>query len=186
MPSVKWPEAHLARALEHWANGLSGRDVATRVNAEFSTRYTRNAIIGQVHRHGTQQHRQSRITLSRDQLAKRRGARVDIRFARKKPVPPQAHKRRSVLESLPATPLPPRRETDIARVSFMALEPHHCRFIPGEAKDLSLDAPLYCGERKVPGLSYCEVHARRCHRADGVPAPEVAPETPKEKVMEFA
>lgn len=48
-------------------------------------------------------------------------------------------------------------------VALIDAEPHHCRHIPH-------DDSLCCGRSIVPGLPYCEEHARRCLR----PAPAVS------------
>ena len=54
-----------------------------------------------------------------------------------------------------ALPLPAQPVTDVARVAFMDLEPHHCRW--------PINEPVtgFCGCDKVPGLSYCAGHAAR-------------------------
>lgn len=61
-------------------------------------------------------------------------------------------------------PLPAPQADDIARVSFNDLEPHHCRYIPGEPKGHPMDDPMYCGLQRVDGASYCAGHLRRCQK----------------------
>lgn len=61
-------------------------------------------------------------------------------------------------QPLPATPA-----DDIARVSFMDLQPHHCRWIPGDPRLPGGDG--YCGLPKVPSVSYCLGHAGRAYEA---------------------
>lgn len=67
---------------------------------------------------------------------------------------------RETLGNLPAEPLPP-RDTMPAQVSFNDLESKHCRAITVEHLPFNADRKIYCGERRVPGSSYCECHTRR-------------------------
>ena len=66
---------------------------------------------------------------------------------------------------MPPTPLPPRAETDIARVSFNDLETgKHCKWVCGDPADsFKLDKPLYCGQPPILGLPYCVHHGVRAH-----------------------
>lgn len=57
-------------------------------------------------------------------------------------------------------PLPP-VDTMPAQVSASELEPHHCRAIVAEHLPFNAERKIYCGERKIPGSSYCECHTRR-------------------------
>lgn len=52
-------------------------------------------------------------------------------------------------------------DTMPAQVSFNDLENHHCRAITAEHMPFNADKPMYCGERRVPGTSWCECHLRR-------------------------
>lgn len=63
---------------------------------------------------------------------------------------------------------------DIARVSLIDLEPHHCRWPCGEP------TAGFCGCPKVPGSSYCEGHLARAYRVHPVVSRAPA------KVREFA
>lgn len=67
-------------------------------------------------------------------------------------------KPKSKLAELLAEPLPPNDAADIARVSLMELERHHCRFPVGDPKQPTFG---FCGCKPFPGLPYCEHHARR-------------------------
>ena len=55
-------------------------------------------------------------------------------------------------------PRPPDEVVDWPLVQLVDIEDDQCRWIPGEPRDGC------CGKPKVPGLSYCEVHARRAYR----------------------
>lgn len=140
--------------------GMSAAQMARHINAEHPDEehvVTRNAVIGKVHRMGlcldaSQGRRNSTAAAKsnnqerkRNQVAKTRG-----------------NPALRALYQQECEPLPPPADGDIARVSFADLEPHHCRFIPGDpAKNFSATAPLYCGCDAVPGLSYCAHHAQR-------------------------
>ena len=64
-------------------------------------------------------------------------------------------KPKSKLAELLAEAIPPPAENDVARVSLMDLERHHCRWPVGEPTQ------GFCGCKPYPGLPYCEPHARR-------------------------
>lgn len=74
MNTRKLPDAILARLAQLWPIGLSARECANTLNAEFGTTYTRNAVIGMVHRHiaprTTHAHKMNRAKIREDKLAK--------------------------------------------------------------------------------------------------------------------
>ena len=86
-----------------------------------------------------------------------------------------------------AEPIPPPAETDTPTKSFDDLQEHHCRWPCGETQDLLPATPIFCGNPRVPGLSYCEPHARRAYQPPQPPQPrrrETGPEPAK--VLEAA
>lgn len=156
---MSWTPERVELLKKYWAEGLSASRIAYRIGGT-----TRNAVIGRVRRMGLP----FRDTSQRYRPASGRGSTpkvVKVNAAE------GARVRRQRLNELKwgsgvqslfakeAEPLPPPSETDIARVSFADLEPHHCRFIPGDPK---ASGKLYCGCDAVPGLPYCEAHAARC------------------------
>jgi len=157
MVSVKqygWPDETVARLKKLWADGLSASTIAQRLGNGL----TRNAVIGKVSRlklpgRRTTSIMQGKVTARKNRLYRREA--------------PRAMPKRPIL---PVEPLPPREETDIARVSFNQLDKGMCRFIPGDpCEDFGMDKPLYCGEATVPGQAYCVHHARRCAEPDRLP-----------------
>lgn len=159
-----WTPERVDELKKLWADGLSCTQIAYRLRGGA----TRNSVIGKVNRLGLpprcnrQWHqRQGRTLLSQvhvetDPTRQNRSLnRLETVVAR------ETRKRGSsgLFERMRSEPLPPPSETDIARVSFADLEPHHCRFIPGDPK---ASGKLYCGCDAVPGLPYCEAHAARC------------------------
>lgn len=69
-------------------------------------------------------------------------------------------KPKSKLAELLAEAIPPPAENDVARVSLMDLERHHCRFPVGDPKLADFG---FCGCKPFPGSPYCEAHARRAY-----------------------
>ena len=63
--------------------------------------------------------------------------------------------------AMTTSPLPASSATDVPRAALVDLEQHHCRWPCADAGHYS--KPVYCGENKVPGLPYCEHHARRAY-----------------------
>jgi len=49
---------------------------------------------------------------------------------------------------------------DGGKVALVDLERHHCRFIPGDPR---AGGPIYCGDRREIGSSFCAVHHALCY-----------------------
>lgn len=158
----QWPEGQLDHVIVLWRDGKSASEAATITNAKFGTRHTRNAVIGQIHRHAPDELWRVRTHARASMSANKRK-----RILRPRPSGPKMSPQKAALAELMAsqTPLPPSSATDIARVSFNDLEDgRHCKFIPGDPMDnFKPDKPLYCGAKPVPGLKWCADHAVRCH-----------------------
>jgi len=140
--------------------GLSSAQIAMRLGLA-----SRNVVIGITNRHG---HKHGLDIVRRSDGTQWHNAR---RYSKRRAKPAQANPavvrapKPQRLPSLPVSPLPPPAVSDFARVSLADAEHHHCRFIPGDARGVPAHAPLFCGETVVPGLPYCEHHARRCYQA---------------------
>lgn len=146
---MSWTDEKTNTCVTLWLEGLSSSLIAAR------TGISRNAIIGKMHRLGLAKGTPGQAKFQVN------GAKVA-----RQPGPPRKPRlsQRSGLAAVngpiaPQYPMPIRRADDKARVSLAELEPHHCRFIPGEPKD------GFCGLPKVPGSSYCADHLHRCHVA---------------------
>lgn len=134
-----WDDRSVELLRKYCAEGLNASQIGARIFM------TRNAVISKAHRIGLP-------------LRGRRKRKV-VTVA---PPPRQATRRINIIGGaarLPTEPLPPPVDGDVGRVAFADLEPHHCRFIPGE----SSDPTPFCGHRTVPGLAYCAHHAQRCY-----------------------
>jgi GcrA cell cycle regulator len=155
MSAAPWPDERVVRLKAMWADGLSATDIAMRLGGGA----TRNAVIGKVHRLGLS----LRGNTSKAARCSTRKVSVPIRIP---------NRTRKHLPNLPTEPLPPREVVDIARVSFVDMDPRkHCRFIPGDLRSFKSDDPLYCGEAPFPGSAYCVHHTRRCNVGLATPAP---------------
>ena len=155
----RWTDDADGQLRKMHAEGLSFGQIAERIG-----QVSRNAAIGRAHRLGldprakvytppSPEKRKARANaLARQARAKRNGTAARIQPTRAS---------RLSLIPVDGTPLPLPHETDIPRVSILDLENHHCRWVCGETT--SVDAKVYCGCKKVPGLSFCENHARRAY-----------------------
>lgn len=141
-----WTAEREALLRQLYADGLSCGDIARRIGG-----ISRNAVIGKVHRLG--------LPL-RAGASPRKVARTKVRAPQWRGPPKGVSPLRATIASLRAEPLPTPQESDVARVSFIDLEKHHCRFIPGAPAGPF--EPQFCGADVVPGLSWCPNHARRC------------------------
>jgi GcrA cell cycle regulator len=124
-------------------DGLSCAQIAARLGGP-----SRNAVIGKLARLGIAA-----------PTATRRAPRTTRVPQRPRP---RHNSLPSLAEWIAVEPLPPRQETDVARVSFLDLEPKHCRFIPGDPIGKLPHQPQFCGLDVVLGLPYCRAHAVRC------------------------
>lgn len=154
--------AELEEHLRKWHHeGYSASITAGMASKHLGRVVSRSAIIGKWYRMGL----------------KRNGARAHIRLpcrggkskfhelgremAKRKRKVEAAKKKLSPLAELlarSAEPLPPQEVVDWPLVQLVDIEDDQCRWIPGEPRDGC------CGKPKVPGLSYCESHARRAYR----------------------
>lgn len=112
---------------------------------------SRNVVIGIVHRHS------HKFGIYR--RAKYPNKRLHNPVPQRKPEP--RLNRKEIVAGLPTSPLPASSATDVPRAALVDLEQHHCRWPCADAGHYS--KPVYCGENKVPGLPYCEHHARRAY-----------------------
>jgi GcrA cell cycle regulator len=157
---MAWNEERVELLRKLWAEGLSASQIAGRLGG-----VTRNAVIGKVHRLGLS----GRATTSRVKM---------IRPRNRSAVPGSAQAKRAAtpakrfaqsgnpavrqLYHLDAEPFVPSvEELDIPlaeRKSIQTLSECSCRWPIG---DPQLADFHFCGKNKVPGLPYCEFHARR-------------------------
>lgn len=162
MTSEFWTEDRVALLRQLWTvQGLSGSICGSRLGI------SRSAVIGKVHR----------LNLPARSVAVRKPP--NYSKLKKKAAHPQATNL-SRFERLLGLPqrkagdfaphpheraeIPPPHVDDIASVSLLNLENHHCKWVCAE--QTNLDSLVYCGERRVEGLAYCPGHAVRAYRPE--------------------
>ena len=164
--TLGWPEGSKEFAYSLLKTGQSASRVAAQLLLRFGIHKTRNAVIGISYRADDSVGLPKASKATRSWTGRIGGRRI-------------AKRRRLATENIPPLPkrpapmpdaeLPPRHETDVARVSFIDLEDHHCRFIPGDP------APphekQFCGAERRRGSAYCNVHAIRCGESVRVSEP---------------
>jgi len=162
---MSWTEADVEALRVGAADGLSARQISEKVGR------SRNSVISAAHRYGVQLLGGSRGSSG---LAQKIGARMRRgggwlkKKGPPKDVPPSEPRKfrtrktvRDLLAALPATEAGDSGHVPANLVSFEDLEPHHCRYVHGDVHNGRWG---YCGGERVPGLSYCADHARRCYR----------------------
>lgn len=155
-----WTEERVAELRRHWAAGLSGGEIAALMEVP-----TRNAVIGKAHRLGLPSRGPSTKPRKKPSSSRPKHSYQDARWANgsepraaaptPKPVAPTPKP-----VALPPPPAP--EPVPAAMVAFADLEPHHCRYIPGEPAG---EHTMCCGAPAVLGKPYCEAHVRRTSNA---------------------
>lgn len=157
VPGIVWSDDRVERLKRLWGDGHSAGRIAALLGG-----ISRSAVIGKVHRLGLSERKGSPHS--------RRAA--HLRSLRKRIVRPKRFTapRRSrfaeYLAALQASPagVPPPAADDVARVTFAQLDAdrahQHCRWPVGDPKQPGFG---FCGCAPVPGLPYCEQHARRAY-----------------------
>jgi len=158
---MSWTDDRVELLKKLWSEGLSASQVAGRLGS-----VTRNAVIGKVHRLGLS----GRATTSR---VKSHRPRKRIASTAKRPARARfATNGNPTVRELYATGEPyvaPVEEMDIPeaqRKSVETLETCSCRWPVGDPQTPDF---YFCGGKAVPGLPYCQDHARRAFQA---PAPK--------------
>jgi GcrA cell cycle regulator len=157
-----------------WDEGHSASVIARQLGV------TRNAVIGKVrrlhlaHRAPSGAHSAQGVSVTRDyrHASSALASRLDVRtFGADRP--------RIDCRKLPRPHWPPLAladKTDTPKVSTFDLEAKHCRWPCGDPLEISPRDPLFCGDPRIPGTSYCERHLRRSR---GLPDPKrPAPSAP--------
>lgn len=153
---MAWTDERVELLKKLWGEGLSASQIASRLGS-----VTRNAVIGKVHRLGLS----GRATTSR-----LKSHRPRARIANAKRATPINKSRfaqignpalRALYQPDAEPYVPPAEELDIPlaeRKTIQTLVECSCRWPIG---DPQLPDFHFCGKTKVPGLPYCEFHARR-------------------------
>jgi GcrA cell cycle regulator len=152
-----YSDEEIATLKREWAAGKSAKQIAAML-----TNRSRNAVIGKLNRLGISDAQRVRNPdakpgprpgKSASHLLEKR-----LRAKAAKPVGPKS----AGLWEPDAEPfVPPKEELEIPlaeRKTVETLEDRHCRWPIGDPQQADF---YFCGRGKVPGLPYCEHHARR-------------------------
>jgi GcrA cell cycle regulator len=148
---MTWNDERVDVLKKLWSDGLSASQIASRLGG-----VTRNAVIGKVHRLGLS----GRATTSRmkSHRPRARAAKRQMK-ARLPSIGNPALRSLYLGDSEPY--VPPAEEVVIPlgeRKYIQTLTEACCRWPIGDPQQAEFH---FCGRKKIPGLPYCEVHARR-------------------------
>jgi GcrA cell cycle regulator len=153
---MTWNDERVDALKKLWADGLSASQIAGRLGG-----VTRNAVIGKVHRLGLA----GRATTSRmksHRLPRVRTAQsVKRSLMRSRSVGIANSPLKSLYLADSEPYVPPAEELVIPlneRKYIQTLTESCCRWPIGDPQQPEFH---FCGRKKIPGLPYCEVHARR-------------------------
>lgn len=176
MTTAIWTAENTALLKQLWADGWTGSRIADRIPGT-----TRSSVIGKVHR--LQLPPRAISFRKKVERTRTHPTNTDRRvMQRHKP----KTKARMSLESAglfceefdgqfenlgfryvqgatPTKHMEPKPE-DIARVSIVDLESHHCKWVCAEQH--GIDDPVYCGGDRLDGLPYCRDHVLRAYRPE--------------------
>lgn len=166
---MTWNDERVDVLKKLWSDGLSASQIASRLGG-----VTRNAVIGKVHRLGLS----GRATTSR--MKSHRSPRVRTQATRRLMKSRTGSTGTSVFRTLcladTESYVPPAEELVIPmseRKYIQTLTESCCRWPIGDPQQAEFH---FCGRKKIPGLPYCEVHARRAFQ----------PPQPRRRERDFA
>lgn len=155
---MSWTDENVELLKKLWSEGASASQIAERLSGDFS----RNAVIGKVHRLGLS------------------GRAVTVRKQYNRPPRKPRAKKRKATHFNPFRPLSPdddslpRDESRYVeqvvvpveeRVKLADLGDSQCKFPIGDPQD---DDFHFCNGERLPGLPYCEGHCAVAYRAETV------------------
>lgn len=175
-----WTSEQTDLIIGMWRQGMSAGDIAKRLN-DYGLSVSRNAVIGRIHRtmDPAVRRRESPISAisphrERDMHKRKRSPKpaaikynkagkpkiINTRAAKPSELEHSKREWEALKAQMAARP-------DVGRITnILDLEPHHCRWPVG-------DGPFaFCGDRKIPGKSYCAGHLAR---SQATRAPEWLP-----------
>ncbi|MBC7832732.1 MAG: GcrA cell cycle regulator [Hyphomicrobium sp.] len=148
---MAWTDERVETLKKLWGEGLSASQIAGRLGS-----VTRNAVIGKVHRLGLS----GRATTSRMKSHRPRPRMASKRMAKARFSATGNPAFRALYQETEAY-VPPVEEMIIPlaeRKTIQTLVECSCRWPIGDPQMADFH---FCGKNKVPGLPYCEFHARR-------------------------
>ena len=150
---MSWSDERVELLKKLWSEGLSASQIAGRLGG-----VTRNAVIGKVHRLGLS----GRATTSRMKSSRPRARAASAKRAARpnfKQLGNPAFRNLYQGEAEPFVPSAEELDIPLAeRKSMQDLTESCCRWPIGDPQHEDFH---FCNRKKVPGLPYCEFHARR-------------------------
>lgn len=155
---MAWTDERVELLKKLWTEGLSASQIAGRLGS-----VTRNAVIGKVHRLGLS----GRATTSRMKTHRPRPRMQAAAPGQRRPSPKPRFAAvgnpalRALYQPDADAYVPPVEELVIPlaeRKTIQTLSECSCRWPIGDPQAAEFH---FCGKNKVPGLPYCEFHARR-------------------------
>lgn len=148
---VAWPDPHVVRLKELYDRGDSCSQIANELNREFAFGYSRNAVIGKLHRLGI------------------RGGRPKNRGSPRTPRTPSRPRveRKPRVKFVPAAPAVTLlnavihlRDVEVTplHISILELTAENCHYPYGEEQF------TFCGHPHLEGFPYCGPHAALTHK----------------------
>jgi len=149
---MAWTDERVELLKKLWGEGLSASQIAGRLGS-----VTRNAVIGKVHRLGLS----GRATTSRMKSHRPRPRMAAKRMTKSRMTNTGNPAFRALYQAEPEAYTPTVEEIVIPlaeRKTIQTLVECSCRWPIGDPQAADFH---FCGKNKVPGLPYCEFHARR-------------------------
>ncbi len=150
---MAWTDERVELLKKLWGEGLSASQIAGRLGS-----VTRNAVIGKVHRLGLS----GRATTSRMKSHRPRPRMASKRMAKARFSATGNPAFRALYQAEQQEPYMPAVEEIVIplaeRKTIQTLVECSCRWPIGDPQASDFH---FCGKNKVPGLPYCEFHARR-------------------------
>lgn len=155
---MSWTDERVEQLKKLWSEGLSASQIAGRLGG-----VTRNAVIGKVHRLGLSgRATTSRMKTHRPRTRTRTAAAAKRAVAKSPRFAQIGNPAVRALYQPEAEPFVPAAEELVIptaeRKTIQTLVECSCRWPIGDPQQPDFH---FCGKTKVPGLPYCEFHARR-------------------------
>lgn len=173
-----WTQERTETLTKLWEEGQTASTVARMLSVESGKLCTRNMVISKAHR----------LKLTR-RVNNALINKIASRKTRRAKLAPKAQKQiEARILKLRVEPIPPPRETDVARIkSIVDLEPHHCKWPVGTPGTAGFG---FCGDKRIIGLPYCVHHNERSvgqkSRLPEIERMSLGSKLPKTKVFEEA
>lgn len=134
---VSWTDERVALLKKLWVEGKSAAEIAKTLGGGL----TRNAVIGKAHR----------LKLSNRVSPIQQNTKKSVIAER-------------VVQEKPVLVRPANTSKGTGGVAMVNLKEYMCRWPEGDPKEPGFH---FCGAEKVPGLPYCDAHARVAYQAPG-------------------